>query len=369
MTRCRTRPSTTSSTSVLADLVAEARRVLGDAFVGAYLQGSFALGAADLASDCDFLVVTGRAGDRRGVRRARRPARRAARPGRATGAGTWRARTPCRPSCAAWPASGRPWPYIDHGSRELRRDTHCNSEVARWILHEHGVTLAGPPARHVVDAVPAEALRARMRAELPGLLAGLESWIDWDVAWCQRYVVTTYCRVLATLATGRVLSKPDALRWAGDALDRRWRPLLEQRPRRPGGVRPGRAPAGPAASRRRGRSRRTASSGATPARGLTPQPGGLASARMTDSSTEDQPQARRRGHHRRAAARGPPALRGQPARRAARRRTTAPDDLDMHGGKPAEQWDDEELRGLSDAIRAPARLDRRVIRARAPAAT
>ena len=112
--------------------------------------------------------------------------------------------------------------------RELRRDTHCNSEVARWILHEHGITLAGPPARHVVDPVPAEALRARMRTELPGLLGGLESWISWDVAWCQRYVVTTYCRVLATLATGRVLSKPDALRWAGDALDRRWRPLLEQ---------------------------------------------------------------------------------------------------------------------------------------------
>jgi Domain of unknown function (DUF4111) len=67
-----------------------------------------------------------------------------------------------------------------------------------------------------------------MRTELPGLLGGLESWISWDVAWCQRYVVTTYCRVLTTLATGRVLSKPDALRWAGDALDRRWRPLLEQ---------------------------------------------------------------------------------------------------------------------------------------------
>ena len=43
-----------------------------------------------------------------------------------------------------------------------------------------------------------------MRAELPGLLADLESWISWDVAWRQRYVVVTFSRVLATLDTGRV---------------------------------------------------------------------------------------------------------------------------------------------------------------------
>jgi hypothetical protein len=67
-----------------------------------------------------------------------------------------------------------------------------------------------------------------MRAELPGLLADLESWISWDVAWRQRYVVVTFSRVLATLDTGRVLSKPDALGWARGTLDRRWRPLLER---------------------------------------------------------------------------------------------------------------------------------------------
>ena len=212
---------------LLADLVAEARRVLGDAFVGAYLQGSFALGAADLASDCDFLVVTaGPVTDEEFAGLAALHAELPTRPGHWSRhlEGSYAVQAELR--CLA--GLGRPWPYVDHGSRELQWDTHCNSEVARWILHEHGVTLAGPPARDVVDAVPGEALRERMRVELPGLLAGLESWIDWDVAWCQRYVVTTYCRVLATLATGRVLSKPDALRWAGGTLDRRWRPLLER---------------------------------------------------------------------------------------------------------------------------------------------
>ena len=213
--------------ALLDDLVAEARRILGDAFVGAYLQGSFALGAADAASDCDFLVVTGRpVSDEEFGGLAALHAELPTRPGHWSRhlEGSYAVQAELR----GLHAVGRPWPYVDHGSRELVRHPHCNSEVVRWILHEHGRTVAGPPARDLVDAVPAEALRARMCAELPGLLAGLESWISWDVAWCQRYVVVTFCRVLATLATGRVLSKPDALRWAGGTLDRRWRPLLER---------------------------------------------------------------------------------------------------------------------------------------------
>src|SRR5688500_9539037 len=43
---------------VLAELVRGARSVLGESFVGAYLQGSFAAGDADEHSDVDFLVAT-----------------------------------------------------------------------------------------------------------------------------------------------------------------------------------------------------------------------------------------------------------------------------------------------------------------------
>jgi len=41
---------------LLADLTGRARQILGDSFVGAYLQGSFAVGDADMHSDCDFLI-------------------------------------------------------------------------------------------------------------------------------------------------------------------------------------------------------------------------------------------------------------------------------------------------------------------------
>jgi len=43
---------------LLEEFVVRVEAILGDDFVGAYLTGSFALGAGDLQSDCDFLVVT-----------------------------------------------------------------------------------------------------------------------------------------------------------------------------------------------------------------------------------------------------------------------------------------------------------------------
>src|SRR2546430_10525075 len=44
--------------SVLQDFVDSVRAVLSNNFVGAYLQGSFALGDFDLDSDVDFIMVT-----------------------------------------------------------------------------------------------------------------------------------------------------------------------------------------------------------------------------------------------------------------------------------------------------------------------
>src|SRR5258708_38435162 len=43
--------------SVLEELVASVKAALGEAFVGAYLQGSFAVGDFDRHSDVDFIIV------------------------------------------------------------------------------------------------------------------------------------------------------------------------------------------------------------------------------------------------------------------------------------------------------------------------
>jgi hypothetical protein len=63
---------------------------------------------------------------------------------------------------------------------------------------------------------------------LPEVMTDLGTWASFDVAWTQRYAVSTYCGILYTLRTAEVASKHGALEWARDNLDPRWRPLLTQ---------------------------------------------------------------------------------------------------------------------------------------------
>lgn len=213
--------------AVLADLVGTAREVLGDTYVGAYLQGSFALGAGDVHSDCDFIIATTTppGGEAEAGLRALHdeiPTRE----------GFW---THNLEGSYADTASlrgvnglGVPWLYCDNGHRELVWDTHCNTPHTRWILRHHGITMDGPPIATLVDDVPAEALRDAMRVALTTLLDDLRTWAPFHVAWTQRYTVATYCRMLYTLRTAEVTSKRGALEWALAHLDPQWRPLLTQ---------------------------------------------------------------------------------------------------------------------------------------------
>ncbi|CCH30961.1 aminoglycoside adenylyltransferase domain-containing protein [Actinosynnema sp. NPDC047251] len=213
--------------ALLADFVRSARDILGGSYVGAYLQGSFALGAGDRHSDCDFVIAT-----------TTQPAGAAEAGLRAlhdeipTRAGSWAGELEGSyadvTSLRTVAGLGVPWLYCDHGHRVLIRDTHCNTPHTRWILRNRGITLDGPPVASLVDEVPPEALRAEMRAALPTVLTDVARWAPADVAWTQRYIVTTCCRILYTLHTAQVASKRAALEWALDALHPDWRPLLTQ---------------------------------------------------------------------------------------------------------------------------------------------
>jgi hypothetical protein len=123
---------------------------------------------------------------------------------------------------------GRPWLYIDHGWREMSWSTHCNTEVVRWTLREHGVTIAGPQADTLVEPVDPDVLRARMRLLLRTFLPDLLAWTSFDIAWAQRYAVTTLCRILQTFEEGRVTSKRAALLWAIDHTGPQWTVLIRQ---------------------------------------------------------------------------------------------------------------------------------------------
>src|ERR671930_536785 len=224
--------------AVLQELVESVQEILGESFCGAYLQGSFALGDADRESDVDFLVVT-----HDEVTDAQAAELQAMHQKIYALETPWAQHLegsyPPRAALRRVDPSRSPWLYLDNGATELVRDNHCNTAVVRWTLREHGVVLAGPDPKSLVDPVSADELRREM-------LTAAREWAEWAREPHPRFgpgamsrrqqslLVLSFCRVLHTLAVGRVTSKPEAGRWALRALDPDWadviRRALDERP-------------------------------------------------------------------------------------------------------------------------------------------
>jgi predicted nucleotidyltransferase len=211
---------------MLGELVAGVRGVLGENLVGVYLQGSFALGSADEWSDADLLFVTETPlGDEE------RPALDALHRRLFALPGHWPKHL--EGSYIDRGLLRRPDPtrtkllFLDHGSRELVWDDHCNTAYVRWTLRERGITLAGPDGKTLVEPVPTDVLRDEARARL-------QEWVEWALSlsamnrWQQAYIVISLCRLLWTMEHGTVTSKQASGEWGLAALDPEWRPLIRQ---------------------------------------------------------------------------------------------------------------------------------------------
>lgn len=212
---------------LLVDFTGSVREILGGDFVGAYLQGSFALGAGDRYSDCDFIVAT------------------TVPPGGPTEAalsalhreifvrpGHWAMHLDGSyadvTSLRTGAGLGTKWLYCGRGAYYTVWDAHCNTLGTRWILRNHGITLAGPPITDLVEPVAPQTMRDGIRKTLLEFGAELSTWVRYDIAWMQRFTVAAYCRGLYTLRTGEITSKRGALDWAREHLDPKWRPLFTQ---------------------------------------------------------------------------------------------------------------------------------------------
>jgi hypothetical protein len=102
--------------------------------------------------------------------------------------------------------------------------------VQCYILREHGVALAGPDPHTLLDPLNPDAIR-RTVLPIPVIWLGLAyhdpAWLAWlRERGNQAFVALTLCRLLYTLDTGGVASKPGAARWAREALGGRWAGLL-----------------------------------------------------------------------------------------------------------------------------------------------
>jgi len=212
--------------AVLRDLAGSARAVVGDRLVAASLQGSFATGDFDRDSDVDFVIAVDgglSAGDVDRLQEMHARLHALASPWAQHLEGSY------FPAdvLADLSARGRPLWFLDNGSSTLVLAKHCNTAVVRRVLHEHGIALAGPSPATLVGPVPADVLRAEVAAKVRDWAEGVRSG-RYEIAtrWSQPYVVITYCRMLHTIATGRVQSKPAAVRWAKGALEPRWEGLI-----------------------------------------------------------------------------------------------------------------------------------------------
>jgi predicted nucleotidyltransferase len=214
--------------SVLQGLVARVQAVLADNFVGFYLQGSFAVGDFDLNSDCDFIVVIERelsmeevaalqvvheyifSLDQHWAKHLE---------------GSYFPKNILRDIAYS---GGQLW-YLDHGSRSLIRDKHCNTVLVRWVVREYAVTLAGPPPRALVDPIPVAKLRHQIRATMRDFGDEIKAHSEqYNNRFYQAFIVLNYCRMLHDWVRGYPGSKRAGAEWVKANLDPSWASLIDR---------------------------------------------------------------------------------------------------------------------------------------------
>jgi hypothetical protein len=98
--------------------------------------------------------------------------------------------------------------------------------VQRYTLRKHGVVIVGPEPRELLDSVDPDEMRRDGAIIAHTWLDQAEhdpTWLDWARPRPYfAFVVATLCRLLYTLETGAVASKPAATRWAQQTLDGWW---------------------------------------------------------------------------------------------------------------------------------------------------
>jgi predicted nucleotidyltransferase len=216
--------------ALLHELLKGVQTILGNRFVGMYLDGSLASDDFDQDSDIDFVVVTDEEipGHRYAALQAMHDRLAATdSPWAIQLEGFYLSRRAVQRHDPAHPMH----PNIERGPGErLKMVRHDEGWVIhRYVLREKGITLAGPAPQSLIDPVLPRQLQQAMLTILPGWAAPILQDPDpIKYRGGQSYIVLTICRVLYTLQHGAVASKPAAARWAQETLDERWAPLIER---------------------------------------------------------------------------------------------------------------------------------------------
>ena len=207
----------------LLEILASVRAILGSHLRGMYLVGSLAVGDFDLdTSDLDIIVVTDGplANDSIAALRDFHTQFGAS-------DSLWATRLEAvyipQDDLRSPATASASYPQVERDRPFFVEPLEPGWSVQRYTLHEHGVAIAGPEPSELLDPVDPDEMRRDGALIARTWLDQAEhdpTWLDWARPRPYfAFVVATLCRLLYTLETGGVASKPVATRWAQQMLD------------------------------------------------------------------------------------------------------------------------------------------------------
>ncbi len=206
----------------------DAAGILGENFVGLYVYGSLATGGFDPdTSDVDFIVATHSPLTPEQLSALETLHHRLLIDG-----GSWAKKleggyVPLADLRRHNPNAG-PFLFINEG-QIYQAGLGADWAIQRHFLRTRPSTIVGPSLAAHIDPVSPEQIRDAVR------LLFREWWMPMldrpDQLGREDYrafAVLTMCRALRLVGTGDMVSKPEAARWALEAVDARWHPAIRQ---------------------------------------------------------------------------------------------------------------------------------------------
>jgi hypothetical protein len=195
----------------LSLLLANLQTLLQEQLVGLYLGGSLALGDFDpQRSDIDFIAVTVDDVPPEMIVALE-----------AMHARLWATEAPWARKLDGsyvpqqvfrrWSDEHAPCPFVEGDNVTVTRQG--SAVIQRHIIHQYGISVAGPSPQLLLDAVDADELRDD------------PDWVQ--ASQQQTFAILSLCRALYTLEHGGVASKPVAARWCQQAIGEEWAGLIE----------------------------------------------------------------------------------------------------------------------------------------------
>jgi predicted nucleotidyltransferase len=214
---------------LLEELLRSAQAILGEHFVGLYLDGSLAGGDFDQDSDIDFVVVTDQP-----VSDEQFTALQAMHDRLAELDSPWAIQLEgfyiSQPALRRYDPEAGLVPNIERGRGERLKWVPLDRswEVHRSLLRARGLILAGPAPETLIDPVSPAQLRQAMLFIFTEWAAQIILEPDQiKRRGYQSYTILSLCRILYTLQHGEVVSKRAAAHWAQQAFGERWAQVIE----------------------------------------------------------------------------------------------------------------------------------------------